>query len=99
MLGRRTYDSTRKPFRKRHLVEWAKPLLFCNHNTSKTMDDLIEGQYLLPEAKKVARVVLQCLITAEFRPNMDEVVRSLKQVQDSNGIYNCWSRKLLISTS
>ncbi|WJX32232.1 Interface between microtubules and kinetochore protein [Trifolium repens] len=48
------------------------------------MDDLIEGQYLLPEAKKVARVVLQCLTTAEYRPNMDEVVRSLKQVQDSN---------------
>ncbi|KAK2387853.1 receptor cytoplasmic kinase [Trifolium repens] len=84
MLGKRAYDSTRTPFRKRNLVEWAKPLLLRNHNTSETMDDLIEGQYLLPEAMKVARIVIQCLFFGENRPNMDEVVRSLKQVQDSN---------------
>jgi hypothetical protein len=98
MLVKRAYDITRMPFRKRNLVEWAKPLLLLNHNTSKTMDDLIEGQYLLPEATKVARIVIQCLCFGENRPNMDEVVRSLKQIQDSNDTI-WYNSELLISTS
>jgi hypothetical protein len=62
------------------------------------MDDLIEGQYLLPEATKVARIVIQCLCFGENRPTMDEVVRSLKQIQDSNDTI-WYNSELLISTS
>ncbi|GAU12757.1 hypothetical protein TSUD_122500 [Trifolium subterraneum] len=85
MLGKRAYDSTTRPSRKRNLVEWAKPLLIRKHRTSETMDDLIEGQYSLPEAMKVAHIVIQCLSKiAEDRPNMNEVVRSLEELKYSN---------------
>nr|WIL59824.1 nodulation protein [Melilotus officinalis] len=70
---------------KDRLVEWAKPFLVDIHKISQVMDSDIEDQYSLLEAMKVARIVVQCVYgECQFRQNMDEVVRSLEQLQDSN---------------
>jgi len=67
------------------LAEWAKPFLIDINKISQVMDSQIEGQYSLLEAMKVARIVIQCVYGgSQFRPNMDKVVRSLEQLQDSN---------------
>lgn len=70
---------------KERLSEWAKPFLVDINKISQVMDSDIEGQYSLLEAMKVACIVIQCVYgESKFRPNMDEVVRSLEQIQDSN---------------
>jgi len=49
------------------------------------MDSRIEGQYSSYEAMKVANIAIQCVnIRPESRPKMDDVVRLLEQLQDSN---------------
>ena len=51
----------------------------------QVMDADIEGQYSLREAMKVAHIAVQCLSDdPRKRPNMDEVVRLLEQLYDSN---------------
>lgn len=48
------------------------------------MDARIEGQYTLRESMKVANLAIQCLsVEPRFRPKMDEVVRALEELQDS----------------
>lgn len=44
------------------------------------MDVRIEGQYSSREAMKLAHIVIQCL---SERPKIEEIVRSLEQLQDS----------------
>jgi hypothetical protein len=52
---------------------------------SQVMDACIEGQYSSREAIKVAHVTIRCLSAEQKdRPNIEEVVRSLEQLQDSN---------------
>lgn len=84
MSGKRALDKNR-PSGEHNLVEWAKPLLTKKRKISQVMDARIEGQYSLHEAMKVAHVAIQCLsIEPKYRPNIDEVVRSLEeQLQDS----------------
>lgn len=49
------------------------------------MDARIEGQYTLRKAMKVANLAIQCLsVEPRFRPKMDEVVRTLEELQDSD---------------
>ncbi|CAK8566607.1 unnamed protein product [Lathyrus sativus] len=84
MSGKRTLD-TNRPSGEHHLVEWAKPLLVSKRKISQVMDARIEGQYSLREAVKVAHIAILCLSAEQkYRPNIDEVVRSLEQLQDSN---------------
>ncbi|KAK7285224.1 hypothetical protein RJT34_19988 [Clitoria ternatea] len=85
MSGKRSLDKNR-PNGEHSLVEWAKPLLISKRKISQVMDSRIEGQYTLHEAMKVAHIAIQC-ISAEpkVRPSIDEVVRSLEQLQDSKG--------------
>ncbi|KAG5121075.1 hypothetical protein JHK84_039415 [Glycine max] len=50
----------------------------------QVMDARIEGQYTLRESMKVANLAIQCLsVEPRFRPKMDEVVRALEELQDS----------------
>jgi len=45
----------------------------------------IEGQYSSHEAMKLAHIVIQCLSERpEYRPKIEEIVRSLEQLHDSN---------------
>lgn len=49
------------------------------------MDARIEGQYPRSAALKAAALTVKCLSAeAKFRPTMDEVVKALEQLQDSN---------------
>jgi len=48
------------------------------------MDARIEGQYSMRDAIKVANLAIQCLsVEPRFRPKMDEVVRTLEELQNS----------------
>jgi hypothetical protein len=52
---------------------------------SQVMDARIECEYSSHEAIKVAHVAIRCLSAEQkYRPNIEEVVRSLEQLQDSN---------------
>jgi len=84
MSGKRALDDNR-PSGEHNLVEWAKPLLINKHKISQVMDARIEGQYSKREAKRIAYLAIQCLSTEQkARPNIEDVVRSLEHLQDSN---------------
>ncbi|XP_058781829.1 receptor-like cytoplasmic kinase 176 [Vicia villosa] len=84
MSGKCVFDKNR-PQNERNLIEWAKPLLLNKCKIFRVMDCYIEGQYSPREAMKVACIVICCLSeTPKNRPNMDEVVTALEQLQDSD---------------
>jgi len=63
-------------------VEWSKPYLCNKHKILRVLDSRLEGQYELEDVFKVAILSLQCLsVEAKLRPNMDEVVTNLEQLQ------------------
>ncbi|GMN59484.1 hypothetical protein TIFTF001_028580 [Ficus carica] len=86
LSGRRAIDKNR-PTGQHNLVEWAKPYLTSKRRVLNVMDTRLEGQYSLSLAQKAANLALQCLaIDSKYRPNMDEVVTTLEQLQDSKDI-------------
>ena len=73
-----------RPSGEHNLVEWAKPYLANKRKIFRVLDNRLEGQYAMDVAHKAATLALRCLSTeAKFRPNMDEVVTALEQLQDS----------------
>lgn len=81
LSGRRAVDKNR-PSGEHNLVEWAKPHLSHKRKIFRILDSRLEGQYSLGAAQKAAMLAHQCLSTeARFRPNMDEVVATLEQLQ------------------
>ncbi|XP_024637588.1 probable serine/threonine-protein kinase PBL10 isoform X1 [Medicago truncatula] len=81
LSGRRIVDKNR-PLRQHNLVEWAKPCLSNKRKILHVFDNRLEGQYEIEDAYKVAILSLRCLsIEAKLRPNMDEVVTNLEQLQ------------------
>ncbi|KDP20446.1 hypothetical protein JCGZ_05291 [Jatropha curcas] len=88
LSGRRAIDKNR-PTGEHVLVEWAKPYLGNKRKIFRILDNRLEGQYSMDIANKAATLALRCLsIESKFRPNMDEVVTSLEQLQDSKEIGN-----------
>ncbi|MED6219115.1 Interface between microtubules and kinetochore protein [Stylosanthes scabra] len=86
MSGKRALDKNR-PTGEHNLVDWAKPLLVSKRKISQVMDSRLDGQYPSREAMKVAALAIKCLSAEQkFRPTMDEVVRSLEQLKDSEDI-------------
>ncbi|WJX63441.1 hypothetical protein P8452_48328 [Trifolium repens] len=84
LSGRRVVDKNR-PQRQHNLVEWAKPYLSNKRKILRVLDNRLEGQYELEDVYKVAILSLRCLsIEAKLRPNMDEVVTNLEQLQAPN---------------
>ncbi|XP_038690863.1 probable serine/threonine-protein kinase PBL9 [Tripterygium wilfordii] len=84
MSGKRALDKNR-PSREQNLVDWARPYLSSKRKIFQVMDARIEGNYSQASALKVANLAVQCLSTEpRFRPKMEEVVRELEQLQDSN---------------
>lgn len=82
MTGRRVLDENRTA-KEKDLVKWAMPYL-RKEKISRIMDTRIQGQYSSRSAKIIGNLVIQCLsIDPRFRPNMDEVVSTLEQLQDS----------------
>ncbi|KAJ4979558.1 hypothetical protein NE237_010338 [Protea cynaroides] len=83
LSGRRAIDKNR-PSGEHNLVEWGKPHLTNKRKIFRVLDSRLEGQYSLNGAQKAANLALQCLAAeAKLRPNMDEVVTALEQLQDS----------------
>lgn len=83
LSGRRAIDKNR-PAREHNLVDWAKPCLGNKRKIFRIIDSRLEGQYSLDGAYKASTLALRCLsIQPKLRPNMDEVVKELDQLQDS----------------
>lgn len=84
LSGRRAIDKNR-PSKEQHLVEWARPYLSSKRRIYQVMDARIQGQYSSSDALKAANLTIQCL-SAEprYRPNMEEVVKALEQLHNSN---------------
>ncbi|KZV27627.1 hypothetical protein F511_24686 [Dorcoceras hygrometricum] len=83
LSGKKAIDKNR-PSGEHNLVEWMKPYLTNKRRIFHVMDTRLEGQYALGRAMKAANLALQCLsMDARSRPNMDNVVTVLEQLQDS----------------
>ncbi|KAH7553698.1 hypothetical protein ACOSP7_029482 [Xanthoceras sorbifolium] len=81
LSGRRAIDKN-QPSGEHNLVEWAKPYLINKRRIFRVLDPRLEGQYSLPQAQKAATLSLQCLsIDPKFRPDMDEVLKVLEELQ------------------
>ncbi|XP_059666274.1 probable serine/threonine-protein kinase PBL10 [Cornus florida] len=83
LTGGQAFDKNRPPGECR-LVEWIKPYLAGKGKTVvRVMDARIEGQYSVDAALRAATIVRECLETKPMlRPNMDEVVKALEQLQE-----------------
>ncbi|KAK3226368.1 hypothetical protein Dsin_006230 [Dipteronia sinensis] len=82
LSGRRAIDKNR-PSGEHNLVEWAKPYLINKRRIFRVLDPRLEGQYSLPLAQKAATLAHQCLsMEPKFRPDMDEIVKVLEELQD-----------------
>ncbi|GMY14538.1 receptor-like cytoplasmic kinase 176 [Fagus crenata] len=82
LSGRRAIDKNR-PSGQHNLVEWAKPYLTSKRRIFRVLDTRLEGQYSLDRAQKAANLAVQCLtLEPKNRPNMDEVVTALEELQD-----------------
>ncbi|OIW08629.1 hypothetical protein TanjilG_03305 [Lupinus angustifolius] len=85
--GLKAIDKNR-PSGQQSLVEWGKQYLTNKRKILHVMDNRLEGQYSIDDALKVSTLALRCLsIESKLRPNMDEVVTLLEQLQvpDVNG--------------
>ncbi|KAL5710803.1 hypothetical protein ACHQM5_021320 [Ranunculus cassubicifolius] len=81
LSGRRAFD-TNRPSGEHNLVRWAKPRLSDNR-ISSVVDGLLDGQYSLKNVRTAGRLALKCLDNdPKLRPNMEEVVTALRQLQE-----------------
>ncbi|CAA2985169.1 probable serine threonine- kinase NAK [Olea europaea subsp. europaea] len=84
LSGRKAIDKN-QPAREHNLVDWAKPYLTNKRRILHVLDARLQGQYSLGRALKAARLALQCLsVDPRSRPNMDEVVTALEQLQETS---------------
>jgi hypothetical protein len=82
LSGKRAVDDNRSQ-RERNLVSWLKPYLTSKRKVLQVFDSRIEGQYSFSAALKAAYLASRCLaVEPKLRPNMNEVVRMLEQLQD-----------------
>lgn len=84
LTGKRVVDKNRPPGEV-NLIEWARPNMTSKQRILHIMDARIEGQYTLGGAIKVATLAIKCLATEpRLRPNMNEVLKALEQLQESS---------------
>ncbi|PKI61719.1 hypothetical protein CRG98_017943 [Punica granatum] len=92
LSGRRAIDKNR-PLGEHNLVEWAKPYLANKRKVFRVLDNRLEGQYKIEEAHKATTLALRCLsMNIKFRPNMEDVVVALEQLQAPKGNENGQSK-------
>ncbi|KAL3838416.1 hypothetical protein ACJIZ3_023007 [Penstemon smallii] len=86
LTGRRVLDKNR-PHGEQNLIEWARPYLASKRRVLRVMDARIEGQYTPSNALRAATLAIKCIaVEPRYRPNMNEVVRALEQIQDTGSI-------------
>lgn len=82
LSGRRSLDKNRPPG-EHNLVEWARPYLSSKRKVFRVLDPRLGSQYSLTGAHKASQLALQCLsMDSKCRPNMEQVVAALEQLQD-----------------
>ncbi|KAK4480275.1 hypothetical protein RD792_013342 [Penstemon davidsonii] len=83
LTGRRVLDKNR-PRGEQNLIEWARPYLASKRRVLRVMDARIEGQYTPSSALRAATLAIKCIaVEPRYRPNMNEVVKALEQIQDT----------------
>lgn len=84
LCGRRALDENRLSVEE-ILVDWAIPFLTSRKKMLRIVDTRLEGQYSKKEVQGIAALALHCLdIDPKNRPNMDEVLSTLQQLQTSS---------------
>ncbi|XP_074339745.1 putative serine/threonine-protein kinase PBL10 [Apium graveolens] len=82
LSGKKAIDKNR-PKGEHNLVDWAKPYLHNKRKVFRVFDPRLEGQHSPKRALQAAEIALQCLsMDPKLRPNMDEVVTALEQLQN-----------------
>ncbi|KAH6766160.1 protein kinase 1B [Perilla frutescens var. hirtella] len=88
LSGRRAIDKNR-PSGEHKLVEWSRPFLANKRKVFRVMDNRLEGQYSMDVAQKVANLALRCIsLEPKLRPKMEDAVKELEQLHDSNSADN-----------
>ncbi|CAH9091257.1 unnamed protein product [Cuscuta epithymum] len=83
LTGRRVLDKNR-PNGEQKLIDWATPYLANKRKILKVVDSRIEGQYSAITALRAALLAVRCLSNnPNLRPDMDEVVDELAQLQEA----------------
>ncbi|KAL1825097.1 hypothetical protein ACET3Z_011875 [Daucus carota] len=94
LTGRRVIDKNR-PTGEHNLIPWAKPYLTSKRRILYVMDARIQGQYTMAAALRAASLALKCLsVEPRSRPDMDQVVKALEQLQDMHNSGNSKSEGL-----
>ncbi|PQP99899.1 protein kinase APK1B chloroplastic-like isoform X2 [Prunus yedoensis var. nudiflora] len=95
LSGRRALDANR-PSGEQDLVQHARSAKKCKLH--QLFDARIEGQYSSDEARKALNLAMKCLSTdSKFRPDMNEVVKLLEQLQSSSEMEDLAARASLKS--
>ncbi|KAM5556387.1 hypothetical protein ABKV19_024007 [Rosa sericea] len=82
--GKRVFDRNRPPG-EQNLVEWAKPYLASKHRVLQIFDHHIKGQFSVARALKAVDLAFLCLSRdPKLRPNMNNVVKTLENLQASS---------------
>ncbi|KAL2520449.1 Protein kinase APK1A [Forsythia ovata] len=85
LSGKKVTDKNR-PLGEHNLVEWANPYPMNKRRMLCILEPRLEGQYSSSQALKAATLALQYMCKEpKLRPNMDEVVIALEQLQESKG--------------
>ncbi|KAL1559429.1 Interface between microtubules and kinetochore protein [Salvia divinorum] len=83
LTGRRVLDKNR-PHGEQNLIEWVRPYLASKRKVLRVIDGRIEGQYMPSGALRAATLAVKCIaMEPKYRPTMDQVVKSLEQLQDT----------------
>lgn len=83
LTGMKALDHNR-PSLQQNLVEFARPSLSDKRKLKKIMDPTLEQKYPLKAAVLAAGLILQCLESdPRSRPSMEEVLVTLKKVDDA----------------
>lgn len=94
LTGRRVVDKNR-PAGEQNLIPWAKPYLTSKRKILHVMDARIEGQYSVGVALRAASLATKCLsMEPRSRPDMNQVVKALEQLQDVRNSGNTGSQAL-----
>ncbi|XP_021813786.1 receptor-like cytoplasmic kinase 176 isoform X2 [Prunus avium] len=95
LSGRRALDANR-PSGEQDLVQHAQSAKKCKLH--QLFDARIEGQYSSDEARKALNLAMKCLSTdSKFRPDLNEVVKLLEQLQSSSEMEDLAARASLKS--
>ncbi|XP_048427354.1 receptor-like cytoplasmic kinase 176 isoform X2 [Pyrus x bretschneideri] len=84
MLSGRPVVDKNRPSKEQNLVKWDKPYLASKRKVFKIFYARFEGQYPSSDAREVVKLAIQCLADdPKSRPNMNDVVNTLEQLQKS----------------